>query len=406
MPRVLVTDAEQRSALAVTRSLSRAGWEVHVGSSVAKPLAGASRAARMVHRLPDLRKDPQGFLSALDRIVEEFQIDVLLPLTDVSATLAVSMAGRHPGLTLPLPPPDVWSEASDKRRLMEIGAEVGVPVPRQFVIEDLERQAPECVKWAERTGFPVVLKPHRSAVHKDDGVMGFGVKLASDEPDLLRELKAYAPEAYPILVQERIIGPGLGAFFLCNDGEIVATFAHRRLREKPPTGGVSVLRESVPMREDLRRHSAALLGHFRWSGVAMVEFKEDTATGTAYLMEINGRFWGSLQLAIDAGVDFPVLLLDEFVEGDGAREPSQPAAYRHGVRSRWFWGDVDHLLWFVKAPRGYRRDEPALPSRMGALLRFLVPWRPGQSFEVLRVTDIRPFFRESGQWVRSLLLRK
>ncbi len=41
----------------------------------------------------------------------------------------------------------------------------------------------------------------------------------------------------------------------------------------------------------------------------MVEFKADARTGTPYLMEINGRFWGSLQLAIDAGVDFPAILV-------------------------------------------------------------------------------------------------
>ena len=40
----------------------------------------------------------------------------------------------------------------------------------------------------------------------------------------------------------------------------------------------------------------------------MVEFKLDARDGVAKLMEINGRFWGSLQLAVDAGVDFPAIL--------------------------------------------------------------------------------------------------
>lgn len=406
MRRVLVTDADQRSALAVTRSLGRAGWEVHVASSAVHPLAGASRHARASHRVPDPRSDPPGFVAALERIVEEQDIEVLLPLTDVSATIAVSMRGRRPGLSIPLPQAEVWSEVSDKRRLMDVAAGIGVPVPAQFVLEAPPAEITECLQWAEDVGFPVVLKPHRSAVHQGGGVMGFSVTLAATPEALERELQQYPVQAYPILVQERVIGPGLGAFFLCNDGEVVATFAHHRLREKPPTGGVSVVRESVPMREDLRAHSEALLGHFRWSGVAMVEFKEDAATGTPYLMEINGRFWGSLQLAIDAGVDFPALLLEEFgrgpSEGGAARGES---TYRHGIRSRWFWGDVDHLLWFVKAPRGYRKAESGLPSRLGALARFLVPWRPGQRLEVLRASDPRPFIRESRQWFSDLLSR-
>ena len=32
----------------------------------------------------------------------------------------------------------------------------------------------------------------------------------------------------------------------------------------------------------------------------MVEFKQDATTGTPYFMEVNGRFWRSLQPGIDA----------------------------------------------------------------------------------------------------------
>src|SRR5678815_1154177 len=86
-------------------------------------------------------------------------------------------------------------------------------------------------------------------------------------------------------------------------------FAHRRIREKPPSGGVSVLSESVAADPETVRKSLALLSALDWNGTAMVEYKQDRVTGQRYLMEINGRFWGSLQLAIDAGVDFPALLV-------------------------------------------------------------------------------------------------
>ena len=84
----------------------------------------------------------------------------------------------------------------------------------------------------------------------------------------------------------------------------------------------------------------------------MVEFKQDERDGLPKLMEINGRFWGSLQLAIDAGVDFPALLLQP---PDAL--PSTPLPYRVGVRNRWFWGDVDSLL--VSAVRRLRRAHNA-----------------------------------------------
>ena len=130
----------------------------------------------------------------------------------------------------------------------------------------------------------------------------------------------------------------------------------------------------------------------------MVEFKQDAATGTPYLMEVNGRFWGSLQLAIDAGVDFPELLV-RLASGESV-EP--PTGFRLGVRSRWLWGELDHLLWILRAPRGYRRENPDLPTRVAALARFLVPWRPGDRLEVLRFSDPKPFLRESVAWFRAL----
>jgi predicted ATP-grasp superfamily ATP-dependent carboligase len=282
---------------------------------------------------------------------------------------------------------------------MDVAREVGVPVPREIAVDDPTTGCGEAVRFASEVGWPVVLKPHRSAVTGLSGIEKFGVRIVTDQPSLVDGLAGYPADAFPVLVQERIQGPGLGAFFLAIRGEVIASFAHRRIREKPPTGGVSVVRDSVPLRDDVGRYSEALLGRFGWSGVAMVEFKEDAATGIPYLMEINGRFWGSLQLAIDAGVDFPTLLLGNFDEGGAS--PSA-GSFRSGVRSRWFWGDVDHLLWILRAPSGYRETNPELPGRMSAILRFLLPWRPGLKYEVLRLSDLRPFLRESRQWIAQV----
>ena len=121
------------------------------------------------------------------------------------------------------------------------------------------------------------------------------------------------------------------------------SFAHTRIREKPPTGGVSVYRESVPLRDDVRAYSERILGRFNWSGVAMVEFREDRATGIPYLMEVNGRFWGSLQLAIDAGVDFPAMLVQLALGEEIPRISSYRMAPRAAVASPY----VSQHLTFV-----------------------------------------------------------
>jgi predicted ATP-grasp superfamily ATP-dependent carboligase len=184
-------------------------------------------------------------------------------------------------------------------------------------------------------------------------------------------------------------------FTLIWGGELVAAFAHRRLREKPPAGGVSVYSESIPVDPQLLERGVRLLHDFAWQGVAMLEFKIDRRTGRPYLMEINGRLWGSLQLAIDAGVDFPALLVACAL----GQRPARPA-YQAGGRNRWWWGDVDHLLARFRSSESELGLPPGAPSRWQAARDFLRLWRAGDRNEVLRLSDPWPFVRETVDWLR------
>jgi predicted ATP-grasp superfamily ATP-dependent carboligase len=397
--RVLLTDGDQRSTLAAVRSLGTAGHEVLVCSTRRKPLAGASRFCRGEFTVPDPALGVGGYREGVRRLVEEQKVDVLIPMTDRSASTLLDLRLAHPSLVIPFPSKSTYEAVADKRLLLQTAHELGVPVPDQVVLTS-PRDVPDGADpRLDSIGPPYVLKPARSAVVGETGSLSLRVRVVNSRSELPEALAAFPAEAYPILVQSRVSGPGVGVFVLCGGGEIVASFAHRRIREKPPTGGISVYRESTELRSDVLEYSQRLMRRFSWDGVAMVEFKEDELTGVPYLMEVNGRFWGSLQLAIDAGIDFPRLLVAAAL---GDRD-SCPAGYRTGVRSRWLWGDVDHLVWILRAPRGYRADNPFLPSRIGALGRFLVPWRPKERLEVLRLRDVRPFLRESVQWFRHLL---
>src|SRR6185503_9660028 len=178
----------------------------------------------------------------------------------------------------------------------------------------------------------------------------------SNAVECRRVLAALPTAAFPVLLQRRVSGVGEGFFALRWGGRTVSMFAHRRLREKPPAGGVSVYRESIALDDGLMGPGLRLLEALGWNGVAMIECKREEATGRQVIMEVNGRFWGSLQLAIDAGVDFPSLL----VRCAAGETVPFSADYRVGVRSRWFWGDVDHL--YLRLRNG---------SRRGALRDFL-----------------------------------
>ena len=399
MAHILVTDGEQRSALAATRSLGRCGHRITVLSRRGRSLAGASRycGRTLVH--PEPATDPEGYRAVLREAMGKAGVDVALPMTDVSAPFVLGLRDEFPGVVVPFPPRGTYEAISDKAGLTATAAGLGVPVPRQVSFDRPHPDGLDALDAAlEGLRPPWVVKPARSAVEVDGGTARFAVTMVPDRESLVATIGAHPAAAYPLLVQERIQGPGLGVFALFWEGKPLAWFAHRRIREKPPTGGVSVYRESVALREDLKDYAGRLLSHFGWSGVAMVEFKEDEATGRPYLMEINGRFWGSLQLALDAGVDFPRLLVEAALGGS----PQPVEGYRAGVRSRWLWGDVDHLLAVVRHGSELRRTHPELPGALRTLARFLVPWRPGDHFEVLRLGDPGPFLWETREWFREL----
>ena len=392
-PAVLVTDAEQRAALAVVRSLGRAGYPVHAGSARRKSLAGASRYCRSHATLPDPLHDPAGFAAAVALEARHQQAAVVIPITDAALLALLPAREQLSPAIIPFPDFAAYRRVSDKALVLEEARELGFEVPGQAV---LSRPGEEFVSGALRS--PLVLKPPRSVVESRGGARKLGVAQVGDAAALERVLAALPAEAYPLLLQERIVGPGLGFFLLLWGGRRLAAFAHRRLLEKPPSGGVSVRCESVAAEPELLERGERLLTRLGWHGVAMVECKRDLTSGRVCLMEINGRFWGSLQLAIDSGVDFPTLLVRAALG-----EPVDPVVqYQTGVRMRSWWGEVDHLVTRLRRSDRELGVPPDVPSRAAVLGRLVSAPLTGVHGEVLRLHDPAPFVRETLDWIRRV----
>ncbi len=391
--RILVTDSDTRSALAAVRALGTRGHEV-VTAGVAHPsLASVSRHSRAFESYPDPAVDSDGFVDALARSVERQRIDVVLPMTEVT-TLLVTAHQERLAAHIPFPDAATVANAADKSHVIGLARTLGIPVPRTVVASS----AAQGIADAPALPFPIVVKPARSRVRTPGGWVSTGVAYAHDAASLRRSLEGLPTAVYPVLLQERIEGPGVGVFVAIDRGNPVATFAHRRVREKPPSGGVSVLCESAAVDPVAAEHATKLLRAIGWRGVAMVEFKQDRRDGSLRLMEINGRFWGSLQLAVDAGVDFPGI-----AAAIAAGQPLTAApAYRVGVRSRWLAGDLDALLLQLLRSRGHLNLPPSHPGRLRALAAFLNPFGPRTRFELERPGDFAPARLE---WGRRLGIR-
>lgn len=390
MARILITDGEQRAALAAVRSLGAAGHVVTVCSSRPRSIAGASRFAADSAQVPDALQDGAGFVEAVRALVRGRDIDTILPITEPALLALLPVADDLGGARIPFPAHEQFLRICDKEEVALVAATLGIRVPAQLRIE----QPIDGRRAVDAGRFPLVLKPTRSVVGDAGERKKVSVIHVSNASELAAALERLPAAAYPVLAQERIVGPGVGVFLLLRDGEASAAFAHRRLREKPPSGGVSVLRESIPLDPDLLERSVRLLRAFDWEGVAMVEYKVSQATGEPYIMEINGRFWGSLQLAIDAGVDFPRLL----VEGN---QNGPVTSYRSGVKLRWELGDLDHLVARLRRSARELALPPESPGRIGAIGAFLTGFAPGIRQEVFRWGDPRPMLVEGRDWLRG-----
>lgn len=398
LPPVVVTDGEQRAALAIVRSLGRAGYPVHVCSSRVPSLAGASRYASSESGVPDPLGPPDRYARAVGDRIGRTGATVVVPVTEASLLALLAHRASLGDVRIPWPDAAQVSRICDKSVVLETAAALGLHIPVQRILH----QPGDSPAGLADLQFPVVIKPARSVAGTTARKLKLGVSYADDAQELAARVRRLPDEAFPLLLQQRIVGPGIGVFLLLWNGETLATFAHRRIREKPPAGGVSVYRQSIPADPVLVEHSRRLLEAFDWQGVAMVEFKVEEASGTAYLMEVNGRFWGSLQLAVDAGVDFPALLLAAAAH----RRPDAVRSYRSGVRSRWWWGDVDQLITRWRRSPGELALPPGSPGRWRALADFLLLWRPGDRSEVLRFSDPGPFLRESWNWLRHAARRR
>lgn len=389
MKRVLVLDANQRSALAVTRSLGVKGIPVITAEESSSALAGASRFSQLFLEYPSPRQSPDQFVDVLSELVKQHRIDILMPMTELTTELLLSNKNAFHGATIPSSDLQTVDSLANKYALMKMAEVLGVPVPTTWYADDPDSLPVRL----EEFNYPLVLKPGKSWLRHQKQWGRAAVRIARDSSSARTILNNEAAfRAHPFILQEFVCGHGAGVFALYDHGKPLAFFAHNRLREKPPSGGVSVLSESTAVDPILLSHARSLLDKANWHGIAMVEFKV-APDGTPYLMEINTRFWGSLQLAVDAGVDFPWLLY-QLACGD---KPDSVENYRTGVRLRWLLGDLDSLYLTL------RDKQYSKTTKLKSILHFLTPSPLKTRHEVNRWSDPAPAWYELKQYLRDIL---
>lgn len=298
--KILILDAQNQNTLAIVRHLG-SRHEIDVVGSKQNTLSFFSKYVSKKIILPDPKKNPLDFVQGLLKTLTLIHYDLLMPVGFRSYQLCAQYQDeikRHTKLILTSA--ENINLASDKNATYRLAKKTGVPFPETYDIrkpEDFDTQL---------LNFPIVIKyPFESGKN----VVEYAADNSSAKKIFSGMLSMNEGKAVIPIVQEYVTGDGYGFFAFYEDGICRRTFMHHRIREYPVTGGASVCAESFED-EALASAGRKLLDHLKWNGVAMVEFKKDNRDNSYKLMEINPKFWGSLELAICSGVDFPSMLCD------------------------------------------------------------------------------------------------
>jgi predicted ATP-grasp superfamily ATP-dependent carboligase len=395
---VLITDAGRGSAVAFIRSLGRRGWQVTAADS--DPASPGFRSRYTSRRLlyPLVAERPDDVVATILGAVRATGVDLVIPITDEVGLPLADARDRFDGLTtLALPASAGLAVTHDKGATVALAQRLGVPVPPTRLVGSVE----EGLRSADDLGYPIVVKPVASREVLADGTIGsYAVTYATDAPELRARLAP--PGACPVLLQGWLPGEGIGVELLMDRGRPLAAFQHRRIREVPPTGGASSLRESVALDTELLDHAARMLRELAWTGLAMVEFRRGE-DGVTHLMEINGRVWGSLPLATRSGMDFPGRLADLLLDGAPPEDAPVATDYRIGVRARNLRLEV---AWVgsVLAGRHRQRSLP-YPSRSAAFGAMASLLDPRIADDLFSWSDAGPGLAQVAGIVRDVIRR-
>ncbi len=318
---LLVGHACSREMLAAARCLGRAGHEVHVASGRRRSLAGGSRHVRSEHHVPPPDGNVHEFVDAVAAAAATTRAEVAIGCGDPEL-LALSRYRERIHAGVPLASHERVVRAVDKLSLLAEAAAVGIAVPETVIADDRAIDA-----WR---GSAMV----KARLHWEPGLQSASGGWASARYVPAGVSPAAAARAVvdagrsPVL--QRPVDGDLIAVAAVRDasGELVALQEQHATHTWPPGAGISTRAHTVQPEPELVDQVRRLLGRLGWIGMVQLQFLR-AAQGPAHLIDLNGRPYGSLALALAAGLPLPALWLD-----DRAARPWDGARGRSSRRAR------------------------------------------------------------------------
>ncbi len=362
----VVTNAWNRIGYNIVRSLGSRGLKVGVGVDENSGMGAFSRFGTIRFHHGSYLSDESKFIDDTIKIFNKYHPSVFIPADEEVFTVAKYIEKfRHVPINIPISTFETLQKLHNKKESYTLAKSLGMPVPQTLTPKSIS----DIKVFAREYGFPIVMK--RQCGSSAHGI--FYIHEKNFQHVVENTILSNKLDFGKFLIQQYVKGQGYGVSMLYNHGQLRARFTHKRLREQIDTGGPSTLRESV-VNGHLEECAEHLLSSVKYHGVAMVEFKLNEKTDKTWFIEVNPRFWGSLALAIESGVDFPYLLYKIASEGD----VKSVLTYKTGVKCKWIFGDL-YTITSILNSRKDLRNVKQIFERVDA-------------FDDFHIDDFVPFF--------------
>jgi predicted ATP-grasp superfamily ATP-dependent carboligase len=334
---VLILGNNTRSFLSSVRSLGRYHLRVYIAECNREDVKKSVYVYKILD-FGDFENNPESWCENFAEFIKNTEIKFILPVDDLSILKLQYYENSYGRLqALYLPNESSTKISDDKELSTNLAKKLHVPTADTQISSSLSD-----VRLAiERFSFPIVVKPHKSFSSEKQKQKDRVLIIENEQEYTCSEniICDYIKKYHTVIVQKFFDGIGMGVELLAFEGEILTVFQHMRIHE-PQKGGGSSLRKSIKIDDRMYHDAERIVKELNYSGVMMIEFKYNLKTQEYIFVEINSRLWGSLPLAINAGIDFPVYLYQMYVEGQ--REFNRQ--YKEGIYQRNFEADIHWKL--------------------------------------------------------------
>lgn len=317
---VLLAADENYSVLAAVRALRAAGYAPRLAVRKPGTYAARSRATVETVSVPDPGFDREGFVRELAAAAARLSVEVVLPSAEIHLLCLAGREADFGGITVGVPSREKVERATDKGLLPELAEAAGLRTPPTANVVRGDS------KMLGTFGFPAIVKPRRSRIRNQDGTVSGSSHYVYSLEQADEALKAL-PGGKGLL-QPYIPGPLASVTGVSWEGELVCAAHQLSPRIWPMPVGVSSYAETIPPNVELELGVGRLLRTFGWSGPFQAQFIRG-ARGEHYLIDLNPRIYGSLALAVGAGLNLPAIWVDLLL----GRRP-EVGGYRVGARYR------------------------------------------------------------------------